>query len=185
MLNNAVDELLDKYIEGKDQNNFELLAEIYRPQAKVTFEVHRSAVYFPSEIRGNREIAQVFATDFSKHNEHVRTYYLSECSVNSADLTISGQQWFVLMREKSTQRLKVGVGYYDWGFELEHVDELKIKTHHITIGLMISLSDLSLDYLSSIQSCLPYPWTSAQDVVDVLKEREELKEVVAYLKNNS
>lgn len=183
MLINAAEEVLEKYIVGKDQNQFEILEEIYKSNARVTFEIRSNSISFPPEICGNKEIAQILSAEFNKKYDNVNTYYLSRVFPRIEDLIISKQRWLVLMREKGNNHIRVGAGFYDWEFDNKSNGELKIKHHNIFIGVMLSQPDLPLTFLLEIQKRLSYPWVEEGTAIDVIKEYKELKEVVNYLQN--
>ena len=86
------------------------------------------------------------------------------------------------MREKATNSIYVGTGFYDWKFEIKQNINLKIKHHHICIGVMLNLPDLPLSFLSDLQMRLSYPWVEEDIVIEVIKEYKELNEVKNYLK---
>jgi hypothetical protein len=69
--------LLEKYVEGKDHDKFKILEEIYIPNAKVTFEIESDTISFPTEILGNKNIAQVLSAEFNRKYDHVQTLPIS------------------------------------------------------------------------------------------------------------
>jgi len=182
MLIDEAEDVLEKYVAGKDQNRFEILEEIYKSDARVTFEINSNSISFPLEIHGNREIAQVLSAEFNKKYDNVKTYYLSKKFPRIDNLIISKQRWLVLMREKASNSIRVGTGFYDWKFEIKSNINLKIKHHHICIGVMLNLPDLPLSFLSDLRMHLSYPWVEEDIVIEVIKKYKELNEVKNYLK---
>jgi len=176
--------LLEKYVEGKDQDKFKILEEIYIPNAKVNFEIEPDTISFPTEILGNKNIAQVLSAEFNRKYDHVQTYYLSRSFPHIKDFTILNQGWLVIMREKEDHRIRVGAGLYGWIFEKQVDGNLKIAQHNISIGVMLCLPGLPLSYLDELQSSLLYPWVDKKKVIDVFCGYSELQEIVDYLKNN-
>ena len=79
--------LLEKYVEEKDQDKFKILEKIYVPNAKVTFEIDTDTISFPTEILGNKNIAQVLSAEFNRKYDHVQTYYLSRSFPQINDFT--------------------------------------------------------------------------------------------------
>ena len=176
--------LLEKYVEGKDQDKFKILEEIYIPNAKVTFEIESDTISFPTEILGNKNIAQVLSAEFNRKYDHVQTYYLSRSFPQIKDFIISNQGWLVIMREKEDNSIRVGTGLYDWIFEKQVDGNLKIAQHNISIGVMLCLPGLPLSFLDELQSNLLYPWIDKKEVIEVLCEYNELQEVFDYIKKN-
>lgn len=176
--------LLEKYAEGKDRDKFEILEEIYMPNAKVTFEIESDTLSFPAEILGNKNIAQVLSAEFNRKYDHVQTYYLSRSFPQINDLIISKQEWLVIMREKADNSIRVGAGFYDWIFEKQVDGNLKIAQHNIFIGVMLCLPGRPLSFLDELQSNLPYPWIDKKKAIDVLGVYGELQGLVDYLRKN-
>jgi len=176
--------LLEKYVEGKDQDKFKILGEIYIPNAKVTFEIDSDTISFPTEISGNKNIAQVLSAEFNRKYDHVQTYYLSRSFPQIKDLVISNQGWLVIMRDKEDNSIRVGTGLYDWIFQKQADGNLKIAQHNISIGVMLCLPGLSLSFLDELQSSLLYPWVDKKKVIKVLSDYNELQDIVDYLEKN-
>ena len=175
--------LLEKYVEGKDQNKFSILEDIYKPDAKVTFEIESDGIAFPAEISGNKNIARVLSADFNRKYDHVQTYYLSHSLPQIEDFIFSKQEWLVIMREKQDNHIRVGAGFYDWIFEKQADGRSKIAQHNIFIGVMLGLPDRPLSFLDELQGKLPYPWVDKEKATEALSEFNELQEVCDYLKN--
>ncbi len=174
--------LLEKYIEGKDQDKFKILEEIYLPDAQVAFEIQTDTISFPSELLGNINIAQVLSAEFNKKYDNVKTYYLSRTFPQIENLVISKQGWLVIMREIENKQIRVGTGFYDWIFARQTAGDLRIKRHNISIGVMLCLSGFPLSYLTELQSKLFYPWIDREIAIGILQEYKELQEVYDYIK---
>ena len=99
MFKSAV-EILEKYIVGKDQDQFQILEKIYLENAKVSFEINSETISFPQETHGNKDIAQVLSAEFNKNYDNVKTYYLSYEFPEIEEQVISNQSWLVIMRDK-------------------------------------------------------------------------------------
>ncbi len=183
MLNSEVRNILELYIVGKDENRFDIHENIYKPDARVSFEIKPDSISFPLEIIGNQEIAKILSADFNQKYDNVRTYYLSKQGGRIDELNISKQKWLVLMREKTSDSLRVGTGYYDWLFEKGSDSKIKIKHHHIFISEMLDLRDLSLNFLIDIQKRLSYPWLDQETAIEVLEKHNPLREVIKFLKS--
>ena len=69
-------EILKKYIEGKDQDKFHILEEIYLPDGKVNFTIETDTISFPSEISGNKNITQALSKDFNEISvDYLKQFY--------------------------------------------------------------------------------------------------------------
>ncbi|MBI9087794.1 MAG: hypothetical protein JEZ12_01095 [Desulfobacterium sp.] len=184
MLQSDAEDILEKYIRGKDKDRFEILEEIYESGAKVTFEINSDAISFPGEIVGNREIAKVLSSDSNKNYDHVKTYCLSREFPLLAEGTILKQKWLVLMREKTSHLIRVGSGSYGWHFRTAPGSHTRIKHHHIYIHDMLTLSDWSLRSLLDLQMRFSYPWLEQEKAIKVLNEYRALNVITDYLKTN-
>ena len=182
MLQREAEAVLEKYILGKDENKFAILEEIYEPGAKVTFEINSEAISFPHEIVGNKEIAKVLSYDFNRNFDHVKTYYLSREFPFIAEGNILKQKWLVLMREKKSNNMRVGTGFYDWYFTTGSDPQNRIKHHHIAIHEMLDLPDWSLRSLLDLQMRFSYPWLEQDKAIKVLETHRALTKITDYLK---
>ncbi len=182
MLQSDAEDILAKYVRGKDKDRFEILEEIYGTGAKVTFEINSGTISFPHEIAGNKEIAKVLSSDFNKNFDHVKTYYLSREFPLIAGGSILKQKWLVLMRERASHRVRVGTGFYDWYFTTKPDPQNRINRHHIFIHEMLDLSDWSLDSLLDLQKRFSYPWLEQDRAIKILEAYRELNTIVDFLK---
>ncbi len=182
MTKNKITKLLEKYVEGKDLDRYQILEDIYCQTATVSFEIVSDNINFPNEIYGNVEIAKILSADFNKKYDLVRTYYLSNSFPNICNLLISQQNWLVIMRDRTSGSIRIGTGYYNWEFENKKESELKIKHHKIFIYAMLELPSDSLDLLHELQQKFTYPWIEKEVVVQSLEPFEDLKIINNYLK---
>ena len=181
MRKTAIQDILGKYIIGKDKNQFQLLEKIYSENAKVTFEIKPNSITFPSVLHGNKEIAQVLSKEFNEKFSTVKTYYLSENIPDSENTRIDRQNWLVLMSEKASDTLYIGTGYYNWAFEYNKGEILQIKHHHIFIAAMIKLTSFPLQFIIDLQNSIPYPWASQDNVKELMQKYDDLVEIIHYL----
>lgn len=180
-MNNNIAAILEKYIEGKDQDRYGILEEIYSPEATVSFEINTEDIQFPGTIRGNVEIAKILSMDFNRKYHQVKTYYLSKDSMESESLEVSVQKWLVAMRERNNGSIRIGTGYYDWEFEYDQDSRLQIKKHKIFIHTMLELPADKLEILQYLHATLSYPWEDREKAVQILQEFKILKDVNDYL----
>jgi hypothetical protein len=181
-MNSEITGLLEKYIKGKDLDKYKVLEEIYCSNAVVSFEIKAENINFPSEIHGNYEIAKVLSADFNKKYDLVKTYYLSSHFPDVDNLSISGQNWLVIMREIANGKIRVGTGYYNWEFESNNQSEIKIKHHKIFIHSMHEFPGETIDLLYELQRKLKYPWVEKENAIRVLARHSKLIDIINYLK---
>jgi hypothetical protein len=73
-----VEQLLENYIKGKDNNDPCLLKSIFANNAKVTFDIKTPNINFPAEIFGNESISKKLFEDFHQHFDQIKSYYLCD-----------------------------------------------------------------------------------------------------------
>jgi len=181
MIPNSLD-ILESYIKGKDEDQYEILETIYTDDAQLAFEITSNDISFPENITGNKEIARVLSKDFNKKYSSVKTYCLSKPKTDR--LQICHQKWLVVMRDISNESndnlTRVGCGYYDWN--LTHIEgHLKIQKHKIYIHAMLQLQDEHAQELHRIQSVLIYPWADKESVISVLNTNSSYSDIVNFL----
>jgi len=170
--------LLESYIKGKDDDQFQILEEIYSQNAELDFEIAADTISFPAKTMGNQAIAKVLSKDFNKKYQKVKTYYVS--TPNADQLAIHQQRWLVVMQDKSDLSTRVGTGYYNWHlFETER--GLKIEKHKIYIHVMLTLIDEDSTELNRIQSTLRYPWLEPQNIINALSINPAFEVIIDYL----
>lgn len=180
-MNQTVMQILEFYIKGKDDDQYQMLEDIYAETAELKFKIDSEEIAFPTNINGNQEIARVLSKDFNQKYSMVKTYYLDKPTDNQ--LNVQQQNWLVVMQEKSNGLTRVGTGYYDWGF-VKTDDGLQIETHKIYIHSMVQLQDTEAEELNRIQSVLNYPWTNPEKVIETITSNSQLKTIVNYLETN-
>jgi len=170
--------ILEQYIAGKDQGEYQILEAIYERSAEVEFEINSTDITFPSKIIGNRDIAKILSADFNEKYEKIKTYYLSKKIFDK--LNILEQPWLVVMKEIGNEMTRVGSGYYNWKFRINN-NELKIIKHKIYIHTMLELHDAQSTQLQEIQENLEYPWVGCHATISVLKGYGNLADITNYL----
>jgi hypothetical protein len=160
-------ELLERYVEAKDSTRPERMADIYRPDAVLTYSIATNEISFPSEVRGMEAIARTLASDFGKRFERCRTYYVCNPPADQDD-EILRLPWLVVMREVDTAALRLGKGYYRWHFQRNDHGALRVDTMHIFIARMAMIADSSGTLLDAVQRNLPYPWLEPLELAAVI-----------------
>ena len=175
-------DILEQYVEGKDQDKHQILESIYADDALVHFELRTERIDFPAEISGRFEIARVLATDFNKKFTNVKTYYLSK--PDAAQRSIKGQKWLVIMKDMQRDITRVGTGCYDW--ELKHSgNRLRVQSHKIYIHEMLELPDPGSLVLTILQSNLRYPFVEKDPALKLIARFPELEGIREYLQDSA
>jgi len=172
--------LLRDYFHAKDENRPWYMARAFAPDAVLRMTLRTEAIAFPPEARGVEAITDTLVRRFGQTYDNVYTFYLSRPEPG-AQLAEYACDWVVGMTEKATGNVRVGCGRYDWTFR--HAPH-QVERLAITIETMLSLpphdSGAVLDWLTA----LPYPWTSAQRVVDGAPPIEALAPVLQWIRRN-
>jgi len=171
--------LLEQYVAGKDQDQYQILETIYEERAEVQFEINANTIAFPGKIIGNKAIAKELSADFNKKYEDIKTYYLSTAITDTS--SILKQPWLVVMKEIGYELTRVGSGFYNWEF-IECNNQLKIIKHKIYIHTMLEVPDPQSKQLMQIQGALDYPWAEKTVVSGVIESYDNLSEIAEYLK---
>ncbi len=177
-MHTTINEILESYIKGKDEDQYPILEHIYSENAELEFEIGSDEISFPNNVFGNLEIARVLSRDFNKNYAEVKTYYLSKPSVNQ--LNFYEQNWLVVMKDISSGFTRVGTGYYNWHL-YKNQEWLQILKHKIYIHSMIQLQDHASTELKRIQNELSYPWTTKEEVTKALRSNSKFKEILEFL----
>lgn len=164
--------LLNTYFDGKDNDKYRLLEEIYEKDAVVEFLVKPSNIRFPSLIQGCKEIARILSKEFNQNNTDIKSYYFWQEA--KGDEALEEQKWLVIMKERETQKLKVGAGLYHWYFSKNK----KLQRHYIQIEQMVYVDSKSIECL---QQDLTYPQTNLVEVMNAFACVPELQDILAYL----
>lgn len=157
----AAEALLNQYIEGKDNNQPDIIHQAFAQDATLTISLNTDAISFPSKTEGAAAIAKTLVSDFALTFDRCRTYYLRDAqSWEDGAVTIP---WLVAMRETAASKLRVGRGYYRLSFTGtgEHG---RIASLHIHIDRMDVVDDPGAKALSMLQTCLPYPRLAVADL---------------------
>ena len=150
---------LEAYIDAKDNTRPERIAEVFAPDAVLTFSLATENIAFPARTVGADAIAKTLVSDFGLQYARCRTYYLCDALVPK-DGQIDSLPWLVLMREPATGALRVGHGVYRWTFGNDGSSAVRVTGFHIHIARMDVVPDHDAALLDSLQAGLSYPWLS-------------------------
>ena len=151
--------LLERYVAAKDGNRPHLMAEIYAPEAVLTYSIATDSISFPARTVGLEAISRTLVVEFGQRFTQCRTYYIVD-HPPSSDASSPFIPWLVLMREEAQSCTRVGRGFYAWTFERVGAGRLHVTAMHIHIDRMDLIDDPESRLLASVQAPLPYPWLS-------------------------
>ena len=153
---NTPKDLLEAYLRAKDLNQPSIILDCYTPDAVLTYSIATDKISFPARVVGAEAIAQTLVRDFRKNFDCCKTYYVCD-SIASDAQRIDFMPWLVIMRQISTQALRLGKGFYRWGFERDET-RMRVCTMHIHIERMDIIDDRAGHKLHDLHAALPYPW---------------------------
>jgi len=154
---------LETYIDAKDNTRPERIAEVFAPDAVLTFSLATENIAFPARTVGADAIAKTLVTDFGLQYARCRTYYLCDALAPQDD-RIDSLPWLVLMREPAAGALRVGHGLYRWTFGNDGINAGRVTGFHIHIARMDVVPDHGAALLDSLQEGLSYPWLSPTEL---------------------
>ena len=151
---------LAQYVEAKDNNRPALIHEAFAADASLTFSIDTDTISFPPKAEGAAAIATTLVSEFAKTFDRCRTCYIGDvaAALDGNTMTIP---WLVVMRETAASALRVGKGYYRWGFAAGDDGTYRIASLHIHIERMDTIADPGAFTLAALQAALPYPWLPA------------------------
>ncbi|TDN68013.1 hypothetical protein [Paraburkholderia sp. BL10I2N1] len=153
-------EALEGYIDAKDNTRPQRIADVFAPDAVLTFSLATANIAFPARTVGADAIAKTLVTDFALQYAQCRTYYVCD-ALEPQDGQIDALPWLVLMREPPKGALRVGHGLYRWTFAAgEEAHAVRVTDFHIHIARMDVVPDHDATLLASLQNGLTYPWLS-------------------------
>src|SRR3954465_6001111 len=164
---NTSKELLEAYLQAKDCNRPSVIADCYTPDAVLTYSIATDTIAFPAKVIGSVAIAETLVRDFRKDFDCCKTYYVCDSLADDAE-GIDFLPWLVIMRQISTGALRLGKGWYRWGFE-RTASGMRICAMHIHIERMDIIEDHDGDKLHTLQAALPYPWLPHPVLRDTLE----------------
>jgi hypothetical protein len=166
--------LIETYLRAKDENRPQLMADAFEPQAVVEMTVATPAISFPGRLDGLERITDVLVRDFGQVYENVYSFCLQAPEPDVA----SGRfrcDWLVTMSEKSSRKLRIGCGHYDWHFAC--TDRWRIRRLQITIAAMEVLDDGHRTALWGWTWALERPWARKDAALELLPRDPRLESV--------
>jgi len=180
----AID-VLNRYMDGKDNVKKDVLKSAFSNDGKVTFDIRVENINFPDELNGNEQIASEMFGDFHDAFSQVKSYYLDQDFIELDQHRVVNQHWLVSMKERDSGNTRIGSGLYNWYFQKDDVNGWVISHVHIVIQHMVSF-DNQTEWLSKLQYKLTdYPWANKNEVVECLNECSELAPISTYLSEDS
>jgi hypothetical protein len=171
--------VLRTYFHAKDENRPHLLDRVFTENAKLDVNNRSSTIAFPAVTVGREAIADVLVRDFCRVHENVYSFYMAR---PPADATRVSCDWLVCMSEKESRSVKVGCGRYDWGFEPQ--PNCLASQLTISIEAMQVLPPSQFEAVYAWVARLPYPWASAETVVELAPSIDALAPVLQYLRHS-
>ena len=152
-------DLLERYVQAKDDVQPQLMRDIYLPEAVLTYSIATDTISFPARTVGLDAITRTLVVDFATRFESCKTYYVCEFPP-ADDSTFARIPWLVAMREPAAGSLRIGKGYYEWSFAHPTGQGARVAAMHIHIERMDAIPDADARLLASAQTGLTYPWLS-------------------------
>ncbi|MGH8790698.1 MAG: hypothetical protein ACREYA_37340 [Cupriavidus necator] len=171
---------LAQYVEAKDNNRPSLIHEAFAPDASLTFSIDTDSISFPPKAEGADAIAATLVSEFAKTFDRCRTYYIGDvaAALDGNAMTIP---WLVVMRETAASALRVGKGYYRWGFTAGDDGTYRIASLHIHIERMDTIADPGAVTLAALQAALPYPWLPAPVLAASIEAQASAQPALGFL----
>ncbi|WP_454738711.1 nuclear transport factor 2 family protein [Cupriavidus necator] len=177
----AAKALLARYVEAKDNNRPALIPEAFAQDASLTFSIDTDTITFPAKTEGAPAIAATLVSDFAQTFDRCRTYYIGDAAAAQTGNTMT-IPWLVVMRETAAHTLRVGKGFYRWGFAAGDDGSYRIASLHIHIERMDSAPDPEAAVLAALQSSLPYPWLPVPALKTAIEDSAAAQPGLAFLR---
>ena len=176
---NTPKDLLEAYLQAKDFDRPSVIIDCYTPGAVLTYSIATDTIAFPAKLIGSDAIAQTLVRDFRKSFDSCKTYYVCDSLANDAN-SIDFLPWLVIMRQISTGALRLGKGWYQWGFE-RTATGMRVCAMHIHIERMDIIEDPDGNKLHALQDTLPYPWLRLAVLSETLQRIQKQNPALAFL----
>lgn len=164
------------YIEAKDHNRPELMADAFLDDCELEMMVKTTAIAFPSAAAGLEQVTRVLVRDFSAQYDNVRTFCLSRPS--SDQPTQFRCRWLVGMTARQDGAVRVGCGNYDWHFR---TGDGRVARLSIEIALMSVLPAEDARRILPWLAAIPYPWCSGPDAAKDMPSIEALAAIRTFI----
>jgi hypothetical protein len=174
------EKVLHTYCTAKDGNRPHLMKEVFSETATLEMVVRTDSIVFPSESQGRPAIADVLARRFGQTYENVYTFCMQRPAAAARHFSCD---WLVGMSDKMSGEVRVGCGRYDWTFTTE--GRLLADRLTITIEAMQILPPERLDSVLDWLRTLPYPWSSADEIIASPPAIDTLDPVLRYVGRNN
>jgi hypothetical protein len=178
---NTPKDLLEAYLQAKDCNRPSVIIDCYTPGAVLTYSIATDKIAFPAKVIGSDAIAETLVRDFRKNFDCCKTYYVCDSPAHEAE-NIDFLPWLVIMRQISTGALRLGKGWYRWGFDRTAAG-MRIGAMHIHIERMDIIEDGDSGKLHMLQAALPYPWLPCEVLHDTLERLRENNSALGFLED--
>jgi hypothetical protein len=172
--------VMRNYLHAKDENRPFFMTRAFASDATLKMTLRTAAIAFPPHAHGREAITDTLVRTFGQTYENVYTFYLDHPG-EDAVLEDYACDWFVAMMEKTSGRVRIGCGRYDWTFQ---------RAPHLATRLVITIEtmlDLPADTAPSVfgwVTTLPYPWADSARVVQTAPPIEAMAPVMHWLRRD-
>ena len=174
-------ELLEAYVQAKDGNQPALMADIYAPDAVLTFSNETDTIAFPARTEGADGIEEVLVRDLRSRFDHVKTWYVCDAAPpDGKDIAIL--PWLVIMQQMSNGALRIGKGYYRWSFA-SYASATQVTAMHIHIERMDVIEDHDGKKREALQAALAYPWLRPVAMHESFRDLMRQHSTLAFLRD--
>ncbi len=164
------------YIEAKDHNRPELMADAFLDDCELEMAVKTTAIAFPSAAAGLEQVTRVLVRDFSAQYDNVRTFCLSRPPSDHPTRFRCG--WLVGMTARQDGALRVGCGNYDWHFRPA---DGRVERLSIEIALMSVLPAEDAGRILPWLAAISYPWCTGPDAAKDMPSIEALAAIRTFI----
>jgi hypothetical protein len=173
--------VLRTYFHAKDENRPHLMAQVFSETARLETIVKTGAITFPPVATGLASITESLVRKFGQTYENVYSFYLARPQPRLPANTFSCD-WLVGMSAKRDGGVRVGCGRYDWRFQSE--DPCLADRLVITVEGMQVLAPDCLSRVLGWLTALPYPWCSAEMILQTAPDIGALTPILTYVGRN-
>ena len=157
------DVVLRNYFHAKDENRPHLLDRVFTEDVLLEVRNSTSTISFPAVTTGREPVADVLVRSFGQTYENVYSYCLQR---PRGPLPSFVCQWIVAMTEKTSRKVRLGCGRYEWEFDAAPPNLARGLV--ITIAEMEVLPPAAVAEVLSFVARLTYPWSSPTEVKEAV-----------------